>query len=271
MTIFVNKLNFLKKMGQQHINATQGHWLLAKMGKKVLRPGGRILTQQLLENLNIGRDDDIIEFAPGTGYTSVLVQRFMPRSYTGVELNEEAAERLQKKITGKNQKILVANAAQVPLKDGVANKVYGEAMLTMQADHRKSEIIREAHRLLKKGGLYGIHELGLSPDNMEEKEKAAIQNKLAKTIKVNARPLTESEWVSLLKQEGFMIKTVLHRPMLLLEARRVLEDEGFLNTLKIGANILSHPRERKRILEMRQLFKKYRKELNAIVVIAEKA
>ena len=58
--------------------------------------------------------------------------------------------------------------------------------------------------------------------------------------------------------------------MLLLEAGRVVEDEGLFGALKIGANILTHPDERKRILEMRSVFKKYRKELNAIVVIAEK-
>lgn len=258
-------------MSNQHINTDQGHWLLSKMGKKVLRPGGRVLTSQLLENLNINSQDDVIEFAPGTGYTSALVLRHSPRSYTGVELNEEAADRLQKKIAGDNQKIIVGNAAHVPMPDASAQKVFGEAMLTMQADHRKSKIIREAHRLLKKGGLYGIHELALFPDDIAEESKAEIQNKLAKTIKVNARPLTQSEWVKLIEQEGFSVKKILHRPMLLLEAGRVVEDEGLYGALKIGANILTHPNERKRILEMRSVFKKYRKELNAIVIIAEKA
>jgi hypothetical protein len=30
-----------------------GHWLLARMGKRVLRPGGLELTQQLLAELSI--------------------------------------------------------------------------------------------------------------------------------------------------------------------------------------------------------------------------
>jgi hypothetical protein len=31
----------------------QGHWLLAKMGKTVLRPGGLELTGKMLDHLNI--------------------------------------------------------------------------------------------------------------------------------------------------------------------------------------------------------------------------
>ena len=30
-----------------------GHWLLARLGKRVLRPGGRQLTQGMIEALNI--------------------------------------------------------------------------------------------------------------------------------------------------------------------------------------------------------------------------
>lgn len=257
-------------MGNKHINTEQGHWLLAKMGKKVLRPGGRVLTRKLLENLHINHEDHVIEFAPGTGYTSALVLQHTPKSYTGIELNEEAAGRLKQKMKGPNSKIIVGTAAHVPLGDAVADKLYGEAMLTMQADHRKSEIIREAHRLLRKAGLYGIHELSLVPDDIDEEIKAAIQNTLAKTIKVNARPLTTSEWKELFIKEGFRIKKVLHRPMLLLETGRVIEDEGIFGAVKIGANIMTHPDARKRILEMRKVFNQYKKALSAIVIIAEK-
>src|SRR5262245_48459011 len=44
-----------------------GHWLLARLGKRVLRPGGRQLTCQMIEALNIGASDAVIEFAPGLG------------------------------------------------------------------------------------------------------------------------------------------------------------------------------------------------------------
>lgn len=257
-------------MPNKTINREQGHWILAKMGKIVLRPGGKELTHKLIDELKIGHTDDIVEFAPGLGYTASVALQKHPRAYTGIELNEEAAGILRKAIKGKNRRIINGNAADSILEEGYADKVYGEAMLTMHADHRKSEIIRSAHRILKKGGLYGIHELGLFPNELDEEVKADIQNQLARVIRVNARPLTQNEWISLLENEGFKIVHIETNTMSLLETKRVIDDEGFFRTLKIIFNILTHSKERKRILEMRSLFRKYQKYLNAIAIVAEK-
>ncbi|MEM9363992.1 MAG: class I SAM-dependent methyltransferase [Bacteroidota bacterium] len=257
-------------MGNKTINTQQGHWILAKMGKKVLRPGGKELTQKLIKNLKIDSEDDIVEFAPGLGFTASIALKSNPKTYTGIELNEEAARILRKVINGKDRKIIIGNAAQSTLNENSFSKVYGEAMLTMQVDHRKSEIIKEAHRVLKKGGLYGIHELGLQPDAISEEKKAEIQRALAQVIKVNARPLTLNEWSDLLENEGFRVVKTETNPMHLLEPIRMIGDEGFFRTLKIVFNMLTHPNERKRIWAMRKVFRKHQSHLNAICIVAEK-
>ena len=252
------------------IDKSQGHWLLAKMGKKVLRPGGKELTLKLIQNLNINTNDNLVEFAPGLGFTASLALQKNPKTYTGIELNEEAAQILRRSINSNNRKIIVGNAADSNLNDNTSDKVYGEAMLTMQADHRKSEIIREAHRILRSGGLYGIHELGLTPNELSEETKANIQRELAQVIRVNARPLTSDEWTNLLEKEGFKVKKVETNPMHLLEPKRIIDDEGFFRTLKIIFNVLTNSAARKRILTMRKTFQKYRQHLNAIAIVAEK-
>ena len=146
-------------MSNKTLDFDQGHWILAKMGKKVLRPGGKELTMKLINNLNIQHTDEIVEFAPGLGFTASVALRKNPKSYTGVELNEEAASILRKNIIGHNgydRRIVIGNAANSTLSENSYDKVYGEAMLTIQADHRKSEIIREAYRILKPGAEVGI-------------------------------------------------------------------------------------------------------------------
>lgn len=257
-------------MSNKQLDTRQGHWILAKMGKKVLRPGGKELTMKMIENLDIQAEDKIVEFAPGLGFTAKIALQKNPKSYTGVELNEEAANILRKSITGKNRTIIVGNAAASTLDTESQNKVFGEAMLTMQADQRKSKIIKEAYRILKTGGTYGIHELGLQPNDIDEDVKAKIQRELADVIKVNARPLTVKEWSNLLEKEGFTIKKTATNPMHLLEKKRMIDDEGFFRTLKIAFNILTHPKEHKRILAMRRVFRKYKNHLNAISIVAEK-
>jgi SAM-dependent methyltransferase len=264
------------KTGHRHatpharLNTEQGHWLLAKMGKKVLRPGGRELTLQLLDRLAVGPADDVVEFAPGLGFTAALALRNNPLSYTGVELNEEAAGILRRTINGPRRTIIVGNAAHCPLPDASADKVYGEAMLTMQADHRKAEIIREAYRMLRPGGVYGIHEIALVPDQLPEPTKKRIQQELATTIQVNARPLTRSEWTALLGSEGFKVEHVMTNPMHLLETARIVQDEGWLRTMRIGLNLLVRPKARARILAMRKVFRRHEGSMQAMAILARK-
>lgn len=257
-------------MSNHIIDTRQGHWLLSKMGKRVLRPGGKELTLKLLSSMDFSSKDDVVEFAPGIGYTAFKVLEKNPKSYTGIELNEEAAAGLQTKIRGAGKRIIIANAADTTLPSASVDKVYGEAMLTMHVDKRKSEIIHEAARILRPGGLYGIHELGLTPDSISEEDKAEIQRELSLCIKVNARPLTKQEWSHLLQAEGFEIVNIYTNGMLLLETKRIIDDEGFFRSLKIGYNILRDSSARRRINEMRCVFKKYKQHMNAVAIVARK-
>lgn len=257
-------------MNNETFDTRQGHWILAKMGKRVLRPGGKELTLKLIENLDIKTTDNVVEFAPGMGFTAQLVVKKNPNSYTGIELNKEAATRLKKIIQNGKLKIINTRAQETTLSENSVDKVYGEAMLTMQNEADKNGIVKEAYRILKKGGYYGIHELHLKPDSVSDEMKNEIQVSLIKSIKVNARPLTKKEWISILENAGFKIVKVVENQMLLLEIKRILEDEGIFRTIKVMFNVLTHKEERKRILKMRSVFRKYNDNIGAISILAQK-
>ena len=63
-------------------------------------------------------------------------------------------------------------------------------MLTMQPLEHKKAIIAEAFRILKPGGYYAIHELGLQPDNVSDEVKNDVFKELSANIRVHARPMT---------------------------------------------------------------------------------
>ena len=252
---------------ENKLNEHQGHWML---GKRVLRPGGRELTEQLVAGLGITPEDDIVEFAPGLGFTANIACSYHPKSYTGVDLNQEAASVARKRIKYDKAKIINANAAESTLPDSYANKVYGEAMLTMQPLEQKKAIIAEAFRILKSGGHYGIHELGIKPDDVSEEVKEDLFKELSETIRVHARPMTTAEWTALLEEQGFKIIRVEHNPMLLLERSRIIQDEGWLRMLLITFNLLRFPEIRKRVKKMKACFRKYRDNLDAVAIIAQK-
>lgn len=245
-----------------------GHWLLARLGKRVLRPGGKELTARVLADAKLG-DADVVEFAPGLGRTAQEILGYRPKSYIGVESDAAAAE-LTRKAIGASGSVVSGEAARTGLDSGTADVIVGEAMLTMQTDKHKAEIVREAHRVLRDGGRYAIHELAIEPDEVDDEVKTDIRKSLARSIKVNARPLTAAEWSELFEQNGFEVETVGFAPMALLEPRRILADEGMLGTLKFVGNVLRDSDARARVLQMRSTFTKYKKHLVAIEVVARK-
>ena len=247
-----------------------GHWLLARLGKRVLRPGGRELTCRMIEALNIGASDEVIEFAPGLGETAQLTLNKKPASYSAVERDKDAAALVQKFLQGPKQRCVVGLAEDTGLPDASATVVYGEAMLSMQTPQQKSRIVGEAYRLLKPSGRYGIHELCLIPDDLAESTKREIQNDLSTVIHHGTRPLTTAEWQGLLEAEGFLVQTRAQAPMHLLEPWRIVQDEGILGALRFACNLLCNREARRRVLGMRRVFRRNRDNLAAVVFVAQK-
>ena len=50
----------------------QGHWLLATLGKRVLRPGGIELTRRMLQAAAPKAGQRVVELGPGVGRTAFI-------------------------------------------------------------------------------------------------------------------------------------------------------------------------------------------------------
>src|SRR5690606_35059595 len=96
------------------------HWLMARLGKRVLRPGGREATRWLLERAHIRRSDDVVELAPGLGATARELLARGPRSYVAVERDAgavSATERVIASAPGVNARVVKADAARTGVAD----------------------------------------------------------------------------------------------------------------------------------------------------------
>lgn len=250
----------------------QGHWLLAKLGKKVLRPGGKKLTNWMIDNAN-PTNKRVVEFAPGLGITAAEILDRNPKTYTGVDQDPDAATATtlstKQARLGIPTEVINGVASDTGLPAGSADLVVGEAMLTMQGEKGKAAIVSEANRILATGGRYAIHELLLTPNNVDQTVADNLRKALATTIKVNARPLTATEWSELLESNGFKVLSIKVAPMGLLQPKQMVEDEG-PRVLKIMFNLARNPQARKRVLAMRKVFSENAQNLGAISIIAEK-
>lgn len=246
-----------------------GHWLLARFGKRVLRPGGRELTGRLLQMIGIGAEDDVVEFAPGLGVTAEQILARLPMSYRGIE-RDEAAAKIARAAIGANGTVSIGDAETTGLADGAASVVIGEAMLTMQPQAHKQAIVREAARLLRPGGRYGVHELAIVPDHAGEAVERDIASALSSSIHAGARPLTEAAWRDLFERAGLSDIRVEFAPMHLLEPRRLIADEGLGRAILIVARIALDGEARQRVLAMRNVFRRNARNLKAIAIVAAK-
>ncbi|MFQ5489099.1 MAG: class I SAM-dependent methyltransferase [Phycisphaerae bacterium] len=247
-----------------------GHWVLARLGKKVLRPGGIELTRRMLETLDIGRDDQVVEFAPGMGATARMTLQRHPAQYTAVEGDPEAAQRMGRLLREGNCRCVVGRAQASGLEAACATVVYGEAMLTMHAASIKHRIVAEAARLLKSGGRYAIHEMAVTPDDAAESLQAEIARELTGQIRHAVQPLTPSGWRALLEAHDLEVSAQSTAPMHLLEPGRILRDEGLAGTARFLFNVLTHGDARRRVLAMRRVLQAYHDHLSAVVMVAAK-
>jgi SAM-dependent methyltransferase len=248
-----------------------GHWLLAQLGKRVLRPGGLAMTRGILSDLAIDSGDDVAELAPGLGITARLVLGAKPHSYVGIERDADAAAWTARRLpAAPTVSVRIGHADRTELPDGAASVVIGEAMLSMNPPEHKSRIVEEAYRVLRPDGRYAIHELVIVPDDAPVHVKEDIERSLSAAIHVGARPLTELEWRQLLEAAGFRVEHVRLAPMNLLRPARLIADEGLWGALRFIRNVIANPSARRRVLTMRRIFHRHRAHLGAISIIARK-
>ena len=245
-----------------------GHWVLARAGKRVLRPGGAALTAAMLDHARLP-GSDVVELAPGLGRTAAEIVAADPASYTAIDRDPQAAARVAA-VVGDRGVVRQGEAADTGLDDACADVVVGEAMLTMQGDKSKAAIVAEAARVLRPGGRYAIHELGVAPDDIDEEYYTQLRRDLARAIHVNARPMTAAAWRGLLEDAGLVVDWVDTAPMALLKMSRNLRDEGPGGAARIMWNVMRDKALRARVMEMRRTFTRYEKDMVGIALVAHK-
>ena len=131
-------------------------------------------------------------------------------------------------------------------------------------------LARAGKRVLRPGGRYAIHELGVTPDDIDEEYYTQLRRDLARSIHVNARPMTAAAWKELMEGAGLVVDWVDTAPMALLKVGRNIRDEGLGGFLRIARNVAADKALRQRVQEMAATFKRYEKDMVGIALVAHK-
>lgn len=244
------------------VNRIPVHELFARLGKRVLRPGGIELTRDLLKALKINSNDNVVEVAPGRGSTTEMVLAADPASYIAVDRDAFATEQIAEIIdeaecgsmAGADCRAIHANALNTGLGSASADVVFGEAYLTMQPNSVKQRIVAELARVLRPGGRFALHEMMLNPDDISEEDASAITNPLTASSHVRVTPLTVPGWEALLAEHGIEVTQRFRAPLHLLEPRRLISDEGIVGSARFATNLIKDHEARQRVRAMHKAF-----------------
>lgn len=245
-----------------------GHQVLAAAGKKMLRPGGKIATEQLFQWATFQPGETVLELAASFGYSAIaLAQRYNVK-VVGIEKNPDSVERAKANIAAAGLtdrvQIIEGDIFQLDQLTEQFDYVLAEAILSMQSPAGKAKILAGVADRLKPGGKFLSHEL------LAQHHPDQIQKTLSQVIKVNVNPLSEVDWMATCEVAGLVVQHHQTGEMGLLNWRRMLQDEGIFGTLKIVWNILTKPQIRTRVLAMRRAFVQHDEDLGYMALCATK-
>jgi cyclopropane fatty-acyl-phospholipid synthase-like methyltransferase len=244
-----------------------GHQVLAAAGKKILRPGGRKATEQLFTWANFQPGDTVLELASSFGESAIALAKRFNVCVVGVEKNPDSVAKARQNIkaAGLSDQVTIIQGDIFHL-DKITEKfdyVLAEAILTMQSDAGKAKILAAIKDHLKPGGKFLSHEL------LVRNRKSEVHQSLSRSIRVNANPLTVSEWSTACQNAGLTLQQHQTGTMGLLNLEQMVRDEGLLGTVKFVWNVLTNPKLRPRVLQMRRNFQQQRNNIGYIIFISQ--
>ena len=247
--------------------AEAGHKFLAKLGKKRLRPGGKLATGWLIEQGQFSSDKKVLEVACNMGTTTIELAKKYGCQITAVDLDTKALEQAHLAAAKAGVEEFVtfekANAMKLPYEDDTFDIVINEAMLTMQTEKGKAKCMEEYYRVLKPGGVLLTH------DVMLKQKDEAVREELSRAINVNVGPLTEGSWIQLARSHRFDRVDTFVGAMTLMSVSGMIYDEGLGGTLKICFNALKKDNY-SQFMKMFKMFQKNQEKLGFIAMASWK-
>lgn len=226
------------------------------VGLKVLHPGGTKATKQFVDILQPKTNTKVLDIACGKGRTSVYLAKKYGCKVVGIDILEESIEEARRYAAEKKVDHLVsfqvADAQKLPFDDNEFDITIAQAMLILVPD--KYKVVREASRVTKPGGKSGWMELSWKKEPTQKFLKDATEGICAMCI---SNVITFNNWEKIMYTENTE-KVEVHRfNMASRGLMGMMQDEGFINGLKVMVRFIMNPKIRKRMKKLNTFFNAY--------------
>lgn len=209
----------------------------ASLGKRVIHPGGRRATEELLSLAAIEPGHRVLDVGCGVATTAIEIAERHGARVTAVDISPLMLERARDNVrhAGASGSVEVRSGDILALEDpeGTYDRVIAEAV-TMFVDRPRAA--RELVRVCRPGGRVLATEF-LWRRRPSEEARQAFLGQLCTGMSFD----TLEDWTSLYRSAGLEDVAVASGPFEMMSARGFLADEGLRNSVAVVGRVLARP------------------------------
>jgi len=227
----------LTRLSAGDLGRLDPYGFLAVLGKRVIHPGGRRSTEELLELAGLSAGLRVLDIGCGVATTAIQVAQRVDAQVTAADLAPLMLARAHANVThaGLDGQVRVeqADILALPYPDDAFDRVIAEAV-TMFVDRPRA--VAELARVCRPGGRVLVTEFcWRRPPTVEARQ--VFLGEVCPGLQVD----TLQQWIDLYQAAGLTDLQVTEGPFEMLTPRGFLADEGPTHALGVAARAISRP------------------------------
>jgi SAM-dependent methyltransferase len=225
------------KLTSQEIQDLDPYMLMAVLGKRVIHPGGRRSTEELLERGDFKQGQKVLDVGCGVATTSIELARRFGVDVVAADISPLMLERARANVrrAGLEPQVEVKHTdiLELPYADNTFDRVIAEAV-TMFVDRPSAAV--ELVRVCKPGGrVLATEFLWRKPPTPEARQ--IFLGEVCPGMMFD----TLEDWVHIYAETGLTGVEVTHGPFEMMTPKGFLSDEGLANSLAVMGRAFTRP------------------------------
>ena len=257
----------MTKLAADEIARLDPYKFMAVVGKRVIHPGGRASTDELLDRAGITAESRVLDVGCGVATTAVEIAHRHGAHVTAVDIAPLMLERAEANVADANVAHLVTvergDILDLDLPDDSFDVVIAEAV-TMFVDRRRAAT--ELTRVTRPGGrVLATEFFWRQPPTPEARE--IFLGQVCPGLEFD----TIDDWVALYESAGLSDLDTVTGPFEMMTPRGFLSDEGVGRSLAVMGRVACRPANLRKMVWLMPRMAKAVPYLGYIVVSATKA
>lgn len=234
MSVATTPFQETTRLSAEEVEALDPYAFMAVLGKRIIHPGGRRSTEELLEQADLQLDQQVLDVGCGVATTAIEIAHRFEAQVTAVDISPLMLERAQATIRAADLEddvqVQKGDTLNLTFADNSFDRVIAEAV-TMFVDRLRAA--KELVRVCRPGGRVLTTEF-LWRKSPTREARHTFLGEVCPGMTFD----TLGDWVAIYRKAGLEEVQVTSGPFEMMSPSGFLRDEGLLNCLAIMGRVL---------------------------------